>query len=370
MAVNLALAKAFVELSLKGTSAVVSGVNEIRSKVMGALAPLGNAFAPAQQGMLGLAAAASPQAFNTFQGSLRILSATIGKEFVPYVIEASRWVQRVATYIREMDPETKKQIASWAATAVAVMGAVKAMSLLEGVMGTISKHPVAAAFLVIAAAVMKLNSALNTMQENMNKSIETMERMKKGTYTEGEYKRSAAAAIEESDEDPILKRLKAQQLKNKLEAEAQGFVKQGADRSMAYGGGGAATDLVLGKMGIGNNTTNEAQTSLNLRMKEIGMLDDLINRLDNKKGGPKFTKPEDINKSKQDMLLAGAGMGGGGGQSTSLENAFMQTAQASLAADEIQQKIMQLQQEGNQIAKESAVANKETAETVKRMSMP
>lgn len=365
MAVNLSLAKAFVELSLKGSAAVISGVNEIRSRVMGALAPLGNAFTPAQQGMLNFAAAASPQAFNTFQGSMRILAATIGKEFVPYVIEASRWIQRTANYIRDMDPETKKQIVSWAATAVAVMGAVKAFGMLNDMFSLIAKHPVAAAFLVIAAAVMKVNQAMNQMQESMNKSIDTMERMKKGTYTEGEYKRSAAAAIETDDSMTEEQKLaKAKETLAKVKAEGRAMSKEGKNRDALS----STMDAGLGMAGFGNNKNNELQYSIGKRMNEAGMLEDYIKRLETNKGGPKFTKPEDINKPQKDLLLAGAGIGGGGGQSTSLENAFMQTSQNALAADDIQQKIMQLQQEGNAAAQKSAMANERTANTLESMT--
>ena len=100
------------------------------------------------------------------------------------------------------------------------------------------------------------------------------------------------------------------------------------------------------------------------------MLDDLIARL--KKGGQAatFTSKEDINKGKggsSGFAAAGSGMGG---QTTSLENAFMQNAQASLAQDELQQKILQAQLEGNLEAQKAAANTERAAAALERMQLP
>jgi len=360
MAANMTLAKAFVEVSFKGMDTATRGI-----------ADLANAFTPAKNAALGFAQAASPQAFNTFQGSLRILSATIGQAFIPQVIQASKWIQDLARYIANIDPETKKQIGTWVGYGVAVAGAVYAFTQLTRIWDVIAKHPVAATFLAVSAAIMKVNADMDKMIAKMNESVETMQRMKAGVYTEKEFAGSAANAIASDNTlSPEEKLALAQKTKAKLEEEAKAQARAGINQ----GNIAATADYGKGLLGLTNNT-NEQQASIQAKMKEIGMLEDFINK--SKQGKDvKFTDPKDIAKSKgggvNDMLLAGAtsGMGGGSGSMTSLESAFSQTAQAALAADEIQQKLLQLAAEGNQTARETATNTQRMSDVLKRMTLP
>ena len=83
MPANLRLATAFVDLTLKGATAVVAGLNNIRKSVVSTLQPLNDNFASAQSQLMGFVAAASPQAMNTFAGSSRLLSAVLGNALIP-----------------------------------------------------------------------------------------------------------------------------------------------------------------------------------------------------------------------------------------------------------------------------------------------
>lgn len=365
MAANLNLATAFVQLSLKGASAVIAGMNSIRKNITTSLAPLSDNFKQMEASVMGFVSAASPQAIRTFQGSAMLLSATIGTALIPQIIIVSGWIQNLAEYIRNMNPETKAQIANWVGYTVAISGAVYAFSKLNSIFSLIVANPVAATFLAVSAAVLKVNADMDQMIGKMNDAVEVMERMKKGKYTEGEYKGSAAGAIETGEGSAEDKLKKAMEVRERLTRE----VKAQAKEEINQGALVHTKDYLLGKMGFQDQTA-EAQDTIQQKLKEAGMLDDLISRLRDKKGGPQFTSKEELQKGRNGLALAGAGVGGGGGGTTSLENAFIQNAQASLAADDIQQKILQQQMEGNQIAQRAAAATERTADALDRASHP
>ena len=61
-------------------------------------------------GILGSVASASPEIFGTFTGSIRLLSAEIGRSFAPAIITVSGWIQKAAFFIRSIDDGTKRWI--------------------------------------------------------------------------------------------------------------------------------------------------------------------------------------------------------------------------------------------------------------------
>lgn len=366
MPANLRLATAFVDLTLKGATAVVAGLNNIRKSVVSTLQPLNDNFASAQSQLMGFVAAASPQAMNTFAGSSRLLSAVLGNALIPHIMKASGYIQQLAQYIKNMDPDTKQQIASWVSYGVAVMGAVVVFTKLNSVFGMILQHPIAATFLAVSAAILKVNADMDKMIEKMNEAVGVMQRMKKGIYTEAEYKQSAAAAIEAGEGSNEDKLKQAEAIRARLTAEVKAQSKEGIDQ----GSLGATTDYVKGMFGL-TNKTDELQTSIQQKLKEAGMIDDLIDRL--KKGKKAtFTNKEDIDKNRGGGLASGfASAGSGmGGQTTSLEGAFMANAQAALAQDELQQKLLQAQLDGNLEAQKAAVNTERAATALERMQLP
>lgn len=86
---------------------------------------------------IGAASVASPLAADTLQGSIKLLTATVGREFVPMVMQLSYALQDAAKWWRELDPavrgataETVKMVGAAGAAAVGVAGLVKILSML------------------------------------------------------------------------------------------------------------------------------------------------------------------------------------------------------------------------------------------------
>lgn len=374
MAARLSLAQAFIQFKMEGDNNVVAGIRAMNAKVQQALSPLTSAFNPAKNGILAMVQAASPQAFNTLSGSFRLLSMSIGSAFIPQVVEASKLIQQLASYIRSIDPELKKQIAMWVGYGVAVLGAAVAFSKLLGFLALISANPVTATLLAgitaVVAVVSILNGKLSETARMLAEVATTSERMRQGVYTEGEYNRSAAAAIEGNNSMTNEEKIaKAKELHEKLRQESIAL----ANKANSMGQGEALANSAKGLMG-GVNPAREMEAANAIKVKEAAMLEDMIGRLQQKKGGPKFTNKADIDKAsgKGDFLTAGvnSGMGGGAGSITSLENAFSQTASAALAADEIQQKILQETMLNGKTFQEAVTNTKKTADILQRMSLP
>ncbi len=102
------------------------------------LGAVGGIFPLAMAGMTGFVAAASPDAFTTFTMSLKYLAATVGQILLPVFIDIIIWIQRMARWIRDLDPETKKMIGTAALWAVALTGIAFAVSRLIGLLGMLS----------------------------------------------------------------------------------------------------------------------------------------------------------------------------------------------------------------------------------------
>lgn len=61
----------------------------------------------------GAAAAASPMVWETFTGSVRLVTASIGSAFIPALIEVSAWLQKTARWIQSLDQDQLKSIGRW-----------------------------------------------------------------------------------------------------------------------------------------------------------------------------------------------------------------------------------------------------------------
>ncbi|HWH77335.1 MAG TPA: hypothetical protein VNT76_08180, partial [Candidatus Binatus sp.] len=107
-------------------------ISTILDQVQNKVAAIGKAATVAYLAMdaaiLGAVAAASPDVFQTFTGSLKLLSAEIGTIFLPMVIQTAYWLQQAAAYVRNLTPETREQILSWAKWAVVGTGVVMVLS--------------------------------------------------------------------------------------------------------------------------------------------------------------------------------------------------------------------------------------------------
>lgn len=70
-------------------------------------------FATSTGAILGLSAAASPDAINTFKGSLQLLAGEAGKSFIPFMAEASKKIQDLQQELKDTDESTKNTAATW-----------------------------------------------------------------------------------------------------------------------------------------------------------------------------------------------------------------------------------------------------------------
>lgn len=91
-------------------------------------------FAAATASITGWVQAASPAHWATLSGSIQLVSASIGTMFLPYVEQAIDYVQDLYYWFKELDPETKKSIASWTMWGVAGMAALVFVPRLLGML--------------------------------------------------------------------------------------------------------------------------------------------------------------------------------------------------------------------------------------------
>lgn len=119
------------------SGAMLTTISGKLKTIKGNLDSLGNmpliGFGAATASIGGLAAAASPMLWGTLTSSFTLLAATIGQMFIPYIIEAARWIQTAARWFRELDPEVKTNIAGWVIAGVAATGFIVVLSRMLGV---------------------------------------------------------------------------------------------------------------------------------------------------------------------------------------------------------------------------------------------
>lgn len=96
-----------------------------------------------------LLSTASPDAFATLTGSVKLLSIALGTHLIPYALGASLWLQKLAFRVREGDSELFKWIAFLSSWGLAIGGTVVAL----GILASIIKGVVAPAFTFCAFMV-------------------------------------------------------------------------------------------------------------------------------------------------------------------------------------------------------------------------
>ena len=198
MPANFTLAKAYVEIGLKGAalkkqlaeaaSQAKTAFEKIEKQAKDFGSAASRAFALATATITGLVAAASPVAFETFTGSLQLLSAEIGKQFVPLMVRASAAIQQARFFIRGMDEDTKANIVRWTLYGVALTGIVALLPRLITLLTTLTKvakgagvalaflysNPVLAGIAALAAALGVVVVKLRSAQEQANEFARLM----------------------------------------------------------------------------------------------------------------------------------------------------------------------------------------------------
>ena len=112
-------------------------VSDSFAGLMKGFATIGSAGAQAFDALtrhaLKFVAAASPVAIDTFTGSVKILSASIGQALLEPIALVSIKIQQLAEAFRNLDPHVKQQIGQWALWGTAISGGAMLLGRLTGV---------------------------------------------------------------------------------------------------------------------------------------------------------------------------------------------------------------------------------------------
>lgn len=141
---------------MKDLKGAVGGFKESLEKLGGGGA--GGVLGPIIGGLGAFAAiaAASPDHMATLTGSINYLAGSIGRIFLPVVIDICRWLQAAARWIQSLDAATVANIATaakWAVGFIAVAGAIRLVSLALASMMAINPWLLALAGLASLAAL-------------------------------------------------------------------------------------------------------------------------------------------------------------------------------------------------------------------------
>lgn len=150
--------------------------------------------AAASAAALGVIASGNPMGFATLIGSFRLLAIEAASILTPAILRLSAAIQACALWVRGLDSETKRNLASWAVWAVAVGAAVLVGARLIGmavavgrafvtmgslVTGAISSvgralmaNPILLAMLAIVAAVGAAGYAINRWSTQNSRSVQ------------------------------------------------------------------------------------------------------------------------------------------------------------------------------------------------------
>jgi hypothetical protein len=206
----------------------------------------GATFAAGSAQILALTAAASPDAINTFTGSIKLLSGEVGTIFLPYMVQASKFVQDLRYEFRSLSPETRDNIAKFIVMGTAAAGAAAALTGLAlaiikvgTALTTLAAHPVVLAFMAIAAAA--AYAAYNIYQ--VHKANAAILQMQGGRFTAAQYFQSQeyqrVAGVREQFGETRAKgeaTKQAMELSDKEEAVSKSFAGRLATNTWSGGG--------------------------------------------------------------------------------------------------------------------------------------
>lgn len=150
-----------------GLAATNEQLGVMKDKFSGIGIAAGVTFAAGTAAILAFTGAASPDAVNTFTGSLMLLSAEIGMDLIPYLREAAYWLQDVRAWYRELTPATKEWIAALiiggtvaAGLTVIIFGMTAAVVSLTGALLALGLTPIGAMLTAIGAPLVIAGLAL------------------------------------------------------------------------------------------------------------------------------------------------------------------------------------------------------------------
>lgn len=173
----------------------VDKLNKLRGSVEQVATRAAVAFATATTSIMAFTAQASPDAINTFTGSLQLVSMQIGQGFIPYIKEASRWIQDVYKWFGSLSQEQKENAARWVLWGVAAAGIImilpKVITLVGGLIAAVkalgvalsflAAHPVIAALAALGVAVTAVGAAFAFSTTQAAQMDQTNQRLASGS---------------------------------------------------------------------------------------------------------------------------------------------------------------------------------------------
>lgn len=352
MAGSATLYTAFIELGYKGFDKVNQHMQNAARAVQAGMNSISSEMRVGQQYILDFTKSGSPMAFNTLAGSIELLKARIGSSFGPVILSVSKSVQDLSKWIRDLDPETKKQIATWTTLGVVGTGLALTVGNLAFKVGQLGvsmisfaiKNPMAAPLAAIAAAAGYAWLKLDQLEKKLADISDTANRIKSGNINEDDMQKSyvGRSLMKENDTE---KRL----------AMAQRMLKIAEDRrkelaaSVGDYGSGENDNLAMGLDTMGLLGTGKDKSLLKIQTEEYAQLTRDIEIakqvISSGKSKPKITESP---KEKSDLLLAGmGGMLGGRSGATSLGSAYGNINNMALGMDPIQRQMLLEQQKSN-----------------------
>lgn len=300
-------------------------------------------FRKGASALLDFSRAGSPLAFSTLGASVELLKARIGTSFGPVILAVAKSIQDFSRWIKELDPDTKKMIATWTAATVAGAGLYAVFGNLVVAIGKFGiavatwavSNPLLTGLVLIAGTAAKVYYELSRLERFKAESEENDKRIMGGGLTEDDISGSKYAS-------KLLKIKDAEQrLKLIREAATEVYGKQLAKndelqdaKRFGFLGMNATKTLFTGKA----SRISEELTALN---KEQSILNKM---LDDAKAG-KDTEVKASDKPKSDFALSGLkGLFGGRSGTGALDSAYSNLNNLALGMDPIQRQILLEQQ--------------------------
>lgn len=356
---NPTLYKAFIEIGYKGFDKVGQYMTKAVSDVQKGLNNLNGAMSGWQQSMASFAQSGSPLAFNTLGASVELLKTRIGTAFTPVLLMASKSIQQLADWVKSLDPETRKMIATWTTLGVVGVGLAATLGNLVASFVKLAwaastwviSNPFVLGLAAISAAAGYAWLKLTQLENQMAKIAETSKRIDSGNINQEDINSSYVGKKLMAVNDPEKRTKQAERNLEILEKRKKQLMGEVGDMGMGNDtlnqiGTGADVLGLFGKSLVGAQKDEYEQLT-----RDIAITKQFIST------GKKGAKPTIAATPKADdgFSLSGMrGMMGAKAGTGSLDSAYSGLNNMALGQDDIQRRILKEQQEANKAAQENA----------------
>ena len=313
---------------------------------------MAGAFRRGATSILDFTRAGSPLAFNTLGASIELLKARIGTSFTPVILSASKSVQDFSKWIQNLDPETKKTIATWTSVAVVGAGLYAVFGKLVVSVGQLAysfatfaiNNPLTTSLLGVSAAAAKAYTDVKKLDQIKEDNTRTRNRLATGGMTQDDVEGSWYARKLEQVKDPQERAKRARQMLGSLQKQGSALEEQyGAvinnplDAATSLAGASAKDPKEIAKEMAGIN-------------KELQIVANYLNAAVK---GESPTVKAGATKKKDDLMLGAMGGAGTRAGSMSLDSSYNALNNLALGQNQIQMQMLKEQQMSNKTALES-----------------